>query len=378
MDFGLDEQQVMLQTSARDFLEKECPKTLVRQMMEDETGYELALWKKMAELGWMSLTIPEEYGGIGMSFLDLAVLLEEMGRALLPGPFVSTVVLAATAILEAGNEAQKKEYLPSIAAGETIMTLAWLEPGVNLQPSGIKLNASPEGEGFVLNGTKLFVPDAHVAKHIICVARTEDTSDPSEGITLFVVDSSSSGISIQPLQTITGKKQCEVTFNDVIVSANSILGELNEGWGVVKRILEAATVAECALASGGARWVLENSVNYAKERTQFGVPIGSFQAIQHKCANMSIIVEGATALTYYAAWTVADDNPERSLAVAMAKAWCSDNYKLVAGEGIQIHGGIGFTWDHDMHLYFKQAKTSEISHGDGNHQRRLLADLMGI
>ena len=376
MDFELGEEQVMLKTSARDFLDNECPKKLVRDMMEDEKGYSPDLWRKMAELGWHGLAFPEEYGGIGSSFLDLAVLLEEMGRALVPGPFVPTVVLGGRMILAAGNEAQKKEFLPRISEGEIIMTLALTESSGGIEASDINVKADAAGNNFTINGTKLFVPDAHVADYLICVARTRDDTDKENGITLFLVDTKTEGIEIEVLKTMTGEKLCEVVFKNVTVPRENILGEPDKGWAVIKTILEETVIAESAWMAGGARWILETTLDYAKERVQFGRPIGSFQAIQHKFADMAVEVEGATALTYYAAWTVSENDPGRTMAASMAKAWCSDIYKHCAFEGVQIHGGIGFTWDHDMHLYFKRAKSSEVSYGDATYHRDKVAKLL--
>ena len=378
MDFGLGEEQVMLKTSARDFLEKECPKTLVRDMMEDEKGYSPELWKKMADQGWLGLAIPEEYGGAGMTFLDLTVLMEEMGRALVPGPFVTTVVLSGRPIAAAGTEEQKKQFLSKIASGDMIVSLAFTEPNASLEASGVTVEATPAGEDFIIEGTKLFVPDAQVADYLLGVARTRDGANKEDGITLFLVDTTTAGIHTEVLKTLTGEKQCEVIFRNVAVPATNILGELHQGWPIIQRLLEEARVAECAWTIGGARWVLETSTAYAKERVQFGVPIGSFQAIQHKCVDMAIEVEGATSITYYAAWAVTENDAEIALATSMAKAFCSDIYKHVAAEGIQIHGGIGFTWDHDMHLYYKRAKTSEVTFGDGDYHREEVAKLLNI
>ena len=372
MDFDLGEEQVMLKTSARDFLEKECPKKLVRDMMDDDKGYSPELWRKMADLGWHGLAFPEEYDGVGSTFLDLAVLLEEMGRALVPGPFVPTVVYAGRTILAAGNEEQKQRFLPAIAGGETIMTMALLESSGDLEPSGIAVTASPSGQDFVINGTKLFVPDAHIADHLICVARTK------EGISLFLVDTKSEGLRVEVLSTMTGEKLCEVTFSDVTVPGSNLLGELNGGWPVVRNLLDEAIVGECAWMMGGARWALETSVDYAKEREQFGVPIGTFQAIQHKLANVAVEVEGATSIVYYAAWTIDENDPGKTLAASVAKAWCSDAYKHAAFEGVQVHGGIGFTWDHDMHLYFKRAKSSQVAFGDADYHRERIAQLLDV
>jgi len=290
---------------------------------------------------------------------------------------VPTVVLAGRPILAAGTEEQKK-YLPGIASGKMILTLAFLEPSGSLEASGVTVKATPSGDSFIINGTKLFVPDAHVAHHILCVTRTKDGANKEEGITLFLVDAASAGIQTEVLKTMTGEKLCEVVFNNVAVPKGNMLGPLDRGWPIMKRLMCEAAVAECAWMIGGARWALETSVEYAKERVQFGVPIGSFQAIQHKCANMAVEVEGATAITYYAAWAVAENDPGLPLAASMAKAWCSDIYKHVTAEGIQIHGGIGFTWDHDMHLYFKRAKACEVAFGDGDYHREKVAQLLNI
>ena len=378
MDFGLSEDQVMLKTAAREFLEKECPKKLVRQMMDDERGYSPDLWKKMADLGWQALVFPEQYGGIGSTFLDLAVLLEEMGRALVPGPFLSAVVHCGRTILAAGTEEQKQRFLPGIASGETLMALAFTEAGGGLEAPGVATAAKAVGADFIINGVKLFVPCANVADYFLCVARTGDSADKEAGITLFLVDAKSPGVSVTVLKTMTGEKQGEVVFKDVRVPTGNMLGELHRGWPVLRRTLDEAAIAECAWMTGGARWVLDASISYAKERIQFGVPIGSFQAIQHKCANMSVDVEGATSITYYAAWAVSENDPGLTLAASMAKAWCSEAYKKTAFEGIQIHGGIGYTWDHDMHLYLKRAKASEVAFGDADYHRERVARLAEI
>jgi alkylation response protein AidB-like acyl-CoA dehydrogenase len=378
MDFELGEEQVMLKTSAREFLDKECTKKYVRAMIDDEKGYSPELWKKMADLGWHGLAFPEQYGGVGSSFLDLVVLLEEMGRALVPGPFLPTVVHAGRTILTAGNEPQKKEYLSGIANGELIMTLALSETSGGIEASDITAKATPSGNNFVINGKKLFVPDAHVANYFICVARTRDSANKEDGITLFLVDAKAKGINVEILKTMTGEKLCEVVFDNVAVPKGNVLGEVDKGWPVIKQVLEEATVAECAWMSGGARWVIETALEYAKTRVQFGRPIGSFQAIQHKFADMAVEVEGCTSLTYYAAWTIMENDPSRTMATSMAKAWCSDSYKHLTFEGVQIHGGIGFTWDHDMHLYFKRAKSSEVTFGDATYHREKVARLLNM
>jgi alkylation response protein AidB-like acyl-CoA dehydrogenase len=378
MDFGFNEEQEMLRKSARDFLARESPMTYVRRMMEDEVGHSAEVWRKMAELGWMGLILPEKYGGASLDMVDLVVVLEEMGRVVMPGPFFSTVLLGALAVLEGGSEAQKERYLKPIAAGDLKATVATLEPNGRWDADGIEATAVADSSGFVLNGTKLFVPDAHVADLIVVAARSEKGTG-EEGISLFAVDVPKLGVSIRPLKTMDQtRKLCEVQLDKVRVGPDALIGARGGGWPILQRVTDRAKVALCAEMCGGAERVLEMSVAYAKVRVQFDRPIGSFQAIQHKCANMLLLVESAKSATYYAAWAVANDVPEAPLAAAMAKSYTSDAYRVVAGEGIQIHGGIGFTWEHDMHLYFKRAKGSEFTFGDATYNRELVAQLIDL
>jgi len=378
MDFGFSEEQEMLRKSARDFLAKECAMTYVRQMMEDERGFRDEQWQQMAGLGWMGLILPEEHGGAGLDFVDLIVVLEEMGRVVLPGPFFSTVVLGGAALLEGGSAAQKKELLPKLAAGKLRVTLAQLEPSARWDAEGIALEARPAGGGFKLSGTKLFVPDAHTADLLIVAGRAPGSTG-AEGVSLFLVDAKAPGVSTTLLKTMDQtRKLCEVALRDVSVPAERLLGPAGQGWKLLERVTDRGKVGLCAEMCGGAQKVLEMSVDYAKVREQFGRPIGSFQAIQHKCANMLVEVESSKSATYYAAWAVANDVPEGPLAAAMAKAYCSDAYRHTAGEGIQIHGGIGFTWEHDMHIYFKRAKSSEVTFGDATWNREIVAQLIGL
>lgn len=375
MDLGLSEEQEMLRKMARDFLVNECPKTLVRQMEEDEKGYSPELWAKMAEQGWLGLPFPEKYGGVGYSFLDLTVLLEEMGRACLPGPFFSTVVLSGYTILEAGSEEQKKKLLGAIAQGKLVCTLALTEPSASYDPKDIKVKATARADGYVINGTKLFVPDANVAGCMIVVARTSGRGD--QGITLFLVDPKAPGVSITQLKTIASDKLCEVTFKNVKVGQDAVLGQVGQGWSAVEKGLQRAAVAKCAEMVGGAQQVLEMTVNYAKERVQFGRPIGSFQAIQHHCANMAIDVDGSRFISYQAAWMLSEGLP-CTKEVAMAKAWTSDAYRRVTALGHQVHGGIGFTKDHDMQLYYRRAKAAEVTFGDADFHRDVVAREIGL
>jgi alkylation response protein AidB-like acyl-CoA dehydrogenase len=375
MDFGFSEEQEMLRQSVRQFLDAECPMTYVRQMMEDERGYSEDQWKKMVELGWTGLIIPEQYGGAGLNMVDMVVALEEMGRVVFPGPFFASVILGGLAIDLGGTEAQKQQYLPGLTEGRIKATLAQVEESGRWDAEGIALPAKAAGGGFSLSGTKLFVHDAHNADVLVVPARSGGAG--TEGITLFLVDRRAKGVGMRVLKTMDQtRKLCEVTFDNVSAAKDAVLGEVGKGWALLDRLVDRAKVALCAEMCGGAQKVLEMSVEYAKVREQFGKPIGSFQAIQHKCANMMVQVESAKSATYYAAWAVANDVPEAHLAACMAKAYTSDAYRFVAAEGIQIHGGIGFTWEHDMHLYFKRAKGSEVTFGDATWNRELVAQVV--
>jgi len=372
MDLGLSEEQEMLKKSARDFLQKECPKRLVRQLDESDEGYSTELWRRMAELGWMGLVFPEKYGGGGRSFLDLAILLEEIGYNIVPGPFFSTVVLGGLAILAAGNEEQKMEFLPRIAGGEMILSLALTEPSASYDAASVETEAIARNGQYVIKGTKLFVLSANVADYILCVARTRKTENPEDGITLLLVDAESPGLECTLLKTLARDKQCEVIFDNVTVSEKNVVGKKDEGWPIVKDSLQRAAVAKCAEMVGGAQAALDMAVNYAKERVQFGRPIGSFQAIQHYCANMAMDVSGSRFVTYKAAWKVSEGLPS-ALDAAIAKAWVSEAYGRVALSAHQIFGAIGFTMDHDIHLYYRQAKAAEIIFGSADFHRAAVA-----
>ena len=378
MDLGLDEQQELLKNFARDFLEKECPESVVREMEEDEKGYSPELWGKMAQQGWMGLIIPEEYGGTGMKLCELVVLLEEFGRALVPGPFISTIVLGAVPIMEAGSDEQKQQLLPKIAAGEVIMTMAFTEPSAKWDADGVQLEAKKQGNDYVLNGVKLFVPDAHVSDQMVVVARTFKGKTPEDGITLFLVDSKSAGISFEVLKTIAGDKQCEVTFEDVKVPAANVLGKVDKGWPIVDRTKKVATVSACAYLVGLSQMDFDVTLNYAKERVQFGRPIGSFQAIQHKLADVVIDVDGSRFITYKAAWSLQEGEPDADMMISMAKAWTSDASRRVVAHGQQIHGGIGFTKEYKIQLYFRRQKWMELMWGDADYHRELVAEKLAV
>jgi alkylation response protein AidB-like acyl-CoA dehydrogenase len=370
MDLGLTEIQQMLKNSAREFLSQECPLTLVREMEEDGRGYTDELWRQIAGLGWPGIAFPEQYGGTGGSFLDLAVLLEELGRSLTPGPFFSTVVLGGFTVLDAGTDTQKQHILTGICAGQTLMTLALTEASATYEPWGIETTATREGDGFRIDGQKLFVPDAHAATVLLVAARTSQSDNPAQGITLFFVNADTPGLTVNQLSTISSDRQCEVVLEGVTVPAEAVLGEVDEGWPIIQRALQRAVAGKCVEMMGGADAVVEMTVEYAKQRTQFGRPVGTFQAVQHHCANMATDVEGCRQVAYQAAWKISEGEPaERE--VAMAKAWVSAAYQRVCNLAHQCHGAIGFTKEHDLQLYTRRAKVQELTYGDVNFHKEL-------
>ncbi|HEY7107128.1 MAG TPA: acyl-CoA dehydrogenase family protein [Acidimicrobiia bacterium] len=376
MNFAFSEEQDQLRDAVRRFLESKSPSSEVRRLMETSDGYDPAVWGQMAnELGLQSIHIPEEYGGQGFTFVELAIVLEEMGRVLLCAPYFSSIVLAADAIMNAGTDAQKKELLPGIASGETIAALAFTEPNGRWDASGIEMVAQGSGDSYTLDGTKMFVIDGHIAGLVVVAARTAGTSG-EDGISLFAVDGDASGLTRTQLSTMDQtRKQAKLEFDGVPARP---IGATGSAWPAFSKTLDQAAVGLANEMVGGAQKVLEMSVEYAKVRVQFGRPIGSFQAIKHKCADMLLEVESGKSAAYYAAWAAAEDNDELPVAASLAKAYCSDAYFHAAAENIQIHGGIGFTWEHDAHLYFKRAKSSEILLGDATYHRELLAQRIGI
>lgn len=374
MDFGFSQDQEMLRQSARDFLEQQCDMALVRRLMEEAEGHAPGLWSQLAELGWLGLLLPEDQGGIGTDLVDMAIVLEEMGRVVLPGPYLSTAVLAMTALLEERRTEVVAEALAEIAAGRRRVAVAWLEADGRWEADAIATQATRRADGgFELSGTKVFVPDALGADEILVAARAPGSAG-EDGLDIFRVPAAADGLRIQPLRTMDQtRKQAEVRLDGVVVPPEARLGDEASGWARLQRMADVGRVALAAESCGGAARVLEMSVAYAKVREQFGRPIGSFQAIQHKCADMMVKVESGRSAAWYAAWALANQAEDAALAAATAKAWCSDAYREVAGDGIQIHGGIGFTWEHDMHIYFKRAKSSEVAFGDAVANRERIA-----
>jgi alkylation response protein AidB-like acyl-CoA dehydrogenase len=372
VDFDFSEEQVMLRDVTREVLTAQCPPARVRVVMDEADGYDAGLWAQLAETGLLGATIPEEFGGQGLGMVEQALMLDEMGRAAYPGPYFATFVLAAPSIASGSNRPLMQRYLPAFASGEARGTLAMLEDNLSWQPDGVKLRARQQVGQFTLNGSKRFVPFAHVADVIVVAARTSETSDPARGITLFAVPSDTPGVSIEPVVAFDlTNRASTVTFDDVRVGSDAILGRQDDGWSILEGVLQRAAVGSAAEMLGASRKSLDIAVEYAKVREQFGQPIGSFQAVKHKLAEMLMDAENSHAATYYAAWAVAAEAPDAGLAASVAKSFVSEASRHICGDAIQAHGGIGFTWEYDLHLYFKRAKFMETMYGSADAHREL-------
>lgn len=381
MDFGFSEEQEMLRNSARSFFDKECPTTFVRKMLEDDLGYSPDMWAKIAEMGWTGLIFPEACGGLGLGMVDLVVVLEEMGRALLPSPFLPAVILAGSAVLLGGSAAQRGKLLPGIVSGRTRGALALTEPDQRLDAAGITTKAlgDRKKESFVLDGVKAFVHGAHGADLLVVAARTRATGPAEKAISLFLVNANAPGVTITPLKAVDGTRRvAEVRLRRVKLGKDALLGKLDGGWPVIERVLQRANLALAAEQVGLSQKCLEMTVDYAKTRVQFGKPIGTFQAIKHPCAEMLLELESAKSAVYYAAWALDTKAKDADVAVSTAKAYAGEAGYRIAARSIQLHGGIGFTWEHDLHLYFKRAKTTELTFGDGKFHRERVARGIGL
>lgn len=377
MDFSLTKDQKLIRDTARDFLKKECTSDLVREMERDEKGYPSTLWLKMAELGWLGLIYPEKYGGSDGNFMELTVLLEEMGRFLACVPFLPTVILGGLPILYGGTEIQKQEILPKIANGGLILSMAFTESEPVYNAAGVNLRAVRSGDDFLIDGTKIFVPYAHVADHLICAARTKNSKEKENGISLFLVDGGDLGVGLTLLETMAYDKQYEVVFEKVKVTEKSMIGKYHQGWELLRKVFEQAVIAQCALMVGGAERVLEMTVDYAKKRVQFNRTIGSFQAIQHRFANMVADLDGAKFVTYESAWKV-DQGMPCTLEASVAKAWVSQAYKRICASGHQIFGGLGLMKEQDIELYTRRAKAAEFFLGDAQFHREIIANQLEL
>jgi len=386
MKLAPSREQQELRESVRRFLADRVPLQRVRELMDSADGTDEKIWNYAAgQLGLQAIAIPEEYGGAGFTFAEQAIVLEELGAALYPGPYLASAVLAATALLASSDDDAKRDLLPGIAGGETVATLAFTEDDGSWEPDAIRLAASQAsssqasssqasssqaGGGWVLDGHKSFVLDGHTASLILAVARTD------AGLSLFAIQADADGLTRKQLPTLDQTRRlARLEFSSVPAR---LIGEPGEAAAILSRTLDVAAIAQAAEQLGGAQRALDMAVSYAKIRHQFGRPIGSFQAIKHRCADLLLEVESLRSAVGYAAAAVAEDSPEIPVVAALVKALASDTYFHVAAENIQIHGGIGFTWEHDAHLYFKRAKASELFLGDASYHRERLATRIGV
>lgn len=375
MDFDFTEDQNMLRNLAREFLTEQVTIEHVRAMMEDETGYDKDLYRRFLQLGLIPL--PEEYGGAGFGMIETSIIMEEMGRIPYPGPFFGTIVLAGQTLVQSGDEAAMARYLPDMANGDLVVSLAFLEKSASWVPSTIEATATRNDNGYTLNGMKRFVPWGAQADVLLVAARTGEGSGP-EGISLFAVPTSTAGVEITPETMLDlNSRTATVNFTDVKVGADALIGEEGNAWPGLDRTIQRAAVAASAEMLGASRRAHEMSVDYAKVRRQFGQVIGQFQAIKHKLAEMLEQVENAHSAVYYASWALDAGAPDATLAASVAKSTVNEASRHVCGEAIQVHGGIGFTWEYDLHLYWKRAKHQEVFYGDTDyHRERVLQEVL--
>jgi len=371
MDLGFTSEQDMLRKSVTEFLAKECPYETVKELEESEEGYSSKMWKKMAELGWMELYYPEAYGGYGDPFLDLLIIMEEMGKAAFPSPFFSTVIQCGLAILEGGSENQKKDLLSKIAKGKLIMALAQYEEDGSYLETGINMPAELSGDEYVLNGIKMFALDANVADKLVVAARTV------EGVTLFVVDAKDAGISVSKIPTVAMDNSCEVIFRDVKVSKDDVLGDPGKGWEILEKAELSTIVAKCGEMLGGCKASIDMTSAYCKERVQYGKPIGGFQAIQHFMADMLLAYDNAVNYLYKVAWLI-EEGMDAAKEVSCLKAMVNENYKFISERGVHLHGGIGTTREYDVGIFFRKSKSSEFMLGSSDHHYEKVAQAMGL
>lgn len=374
MDFEFSEQQNMLKTMAGAFLAKECPRARVRELEKDRKGYDPVVWDKMVELGWQGLMLPEQYGGMGADFLDMVVLMEEMGKNILPGPFYATVGLCAIPLMRFGRDSQKEKYLPSIANGKNIWSLAVTERSGVFSSSEIDCYARYQGKDYVINGDKWFCQYAHIADWLLVICRTDQEG---RELTAFIINTKKKGVWIDPISTIAGDGQCRVRFRNVHVSSRDILGKKGQGWKIIEYMSQRALVLKCAEISGACQAVLDMTQAYAKDRVQFDKQIGSFMAIQHRMVDMLTDCEGLKYLVYRAAWLITTGQ-KAGESVAIAKAKANEVYQRICIDAVRIHGAIGFTMDHDLGCYYRRIKGAEFTLGDSEAHLEKIAVGIGL
>jgi alkylation response protein AidB-like acyl-CoA dehydrogenase len=371
MDLGFSSEQEMLRKSVVEFLKKECPFEHVKEIEDSEEGYDPKIWKKMADLGWMELYFPEEYEGLEDPFINVVIIMEEMGRAAFPSPYFSTVVMCGLILLEGASDKQKKALLPKIARGKLIMALAQYEQEAGYLETGITMPAKQDGDNYILNGTKMFVMDANIANKMIVAAKAD------AGTTLFLVDAKANGISVNKMPTIGKDNTCEVIFDNVSVSKDDIIGEPGKGWDILEKAGNTAIVAKCAEMLGGCKESIDSTASYAKQREQYSTPIGAFQIIQHYMANMRLGYD--TSITYlYKVACMADDGTLTNLESSTLKAQVNEQYKFISERGVQIHGGIGTTREFDIGLFYRRAKAFEYVLGDTQYHYERIAQALDM
>ena len=375
MHFDFTEEQKLFRDASRKFLEAECPPTFVRRMMDDEKAFDPAFWKKLTELGWTGMLVPEAYGGVEGTLTDMIVVAEEVGRSVMPGPLYSTAVTGATLLVLAGDEDQKNHYLPKVSEGGHLLTLGVLEEEAALQSGWVGTFAEGGQGKFTLSGEKRFVPDAHVADTIIVAARTSLRTAPGRGVSLFLVDAQAKGLLIEQMPAVdTSRRICRVILDNVVVEEDRLLGEIDEAWPHIERALELTHVPVCCELVGLAEKALEMVVEYLKVRVQFDRPIGIFQALQHRCADLMVGIELGKSLAYYACYAIEKNLPDAPVVLAMAQAYCSEMAQHTMSDSVQLFGGIGFTWEHDLHLYKRRAISLALNMGTTEEHREKVAE----
>lgn len=372
MDLDLNFEQDMLRTTSRDFFGRQCDLNTVSKLLATDTGYSVDMWREMADLGWQAVLVPEDRGGMDLSMLEMVVLEMEFGAAAFPGPFFTSSIFSTLLLVESADEYWQSELLPGMAAGERIATVACCGDTHHFEVAGVPFRARRAGSGWVLDGRALFVPYAHIADTLIVVARAEDDTT-----SLFVIDQDMDGITVEVLQTIASDKLCALTLDGIQLPSDSILGTPGEGWSILEMAMKKAAVAKSAEMVGGGRAAMEMAVEHARLREQFGHPIGSFQAVQHHCANMLTYLESATLVTWKAAWLVAEGR-DCDEELAICKGWTSDAYRKLVALAHQVMGGVGFIEETGLHLYFRHAKASELALGSATHHREKLSQAMGL
>jgi alkylation response protein AidB-like acyl-CoA dehydrogenase len=374
MNFALSEEQQMLQSSANEFVKRESSLKRIRELRDDEIGFSKEIWGKMAELGWQGITIPEEFGGLGEGMVEMIVVMEELGRGLMPEPMTATVLLAGNALMIGGTEEQKTEWLNKIAGGEAFLSLAYLERQSRYDPFDVSTEAKKDGGGWSLSGEKIFVPDAGVSERIVVSARSSGQRRSREGVEMFLLDPKAKGVTLTPIPTMDWRKQFLLKLDNVAVDESERLSA-GDGGEALEAALDRATVGVSAEMLGAMNAAFDMTVDYLKTRKQFGVPIGSFQALKHRAADEYVQTELSRSAVYYAAMTLDENMPDAARAVSTAKARCNDAFHLIGNESIQMHGGIGMTDEHDIGFFFKRGRVAKVTFGDSDFHRDRYARL---